>query len=250
MRSPAKALIFCIGLLIPTTQAKADFFTPISLSGVVNARLQVAHPEYPQGSGILLGDVPFDIASVGRNAWFASFAASGGAGTVSTTIPVGMSGVVGVHTLINTLWGRSGTPSLANLRFNFSDGSSFAKLLVGDEDIRDYYQNTFTNVINNTTTVRVFFTDTDGPAGPNRYRLDKQFIDLSAFSQKTLVSMTLTDSGNENFQRTVLSGVTVQTVPEPSSFVLATLGAVGVLGLARRSSTRNPRQRTTDPRVS
>lgn len=241
MTNRVKVLIACIGFIgLTADQAKADFYTPISLSGVVNSRLQNLHPEFPSGVGVLLGDVPFDIPSVGRNAWFASTQANGGSGTVSTTIPIGLSGVSGVHTLINTLWGKSGTPSLALLTFNFGDGSSIVKALVGDNDIRDYYQNVFTNTINNTSTSLVFFTDTDGSAGPNRYRLDKQFIDLSSFSQKTLVSMRVTDSGNENLQRVFLSGLTVQTVPEPSALALTTLGAMGLVVIFRRPAPRTP----------
>lgn len=216
-------------LVLGCGHAVADLvYTPISLGDVANGRLQFRHPEYPTGPDVLLGGVPFDIPTTDRNTWFSAQAASGGSGTVSVTLPVGLRGVTGVHTLINTLWGTASTPALATLRFTFDDGSIFVKPLVGNVDIRDYYQNVYTNEINNTTTVRVFFTDTDGPAGPNRYRLDKQFVDLSAFSEKTLVSVRLADFGNENLQRTFLAGMTVQSVPEPSALLL--LGS-GVLGL-------------------
>jgi hypothetical protein len=218
----------------PSDRAEADFFTPVDLTGVANARLQGRHPEYPSGEGVLLGGVPFDIPSVGPNMWSAADAAGGGPGVVSVTVPIGMSGVRGVHTLINTLWGVSGSPALAHLIFNFDDGTSFIKPLIGDVDIRDYYANTWTNSINGTTTVRVFFTDTDRPGAPNRYRLDKQFIDLGAFGDKTLVSMTLRDRGDELLQRTWLAGLTVQTIPEPSSFILLAGGSVGLIGLGLR----------------
>ncbi|MDX2036905.1 MAG: PEP-CTERM sorting domain-containing protein [Isosphaeraceae bacterium] len=230
------ALLGC--LVVAGETARAEFFTPISLADSANGRIQSLHPEYPSGTGVDLGGVPFDIPSVGPNTWFATFASGGTSASVSKTIPIGMTGVTGVHTLINTLWGRAGTPSLASLTFTYDDGSTFVKPLVGDSDIRDYYQNVFTNTINNTTTFRVFFTDTDGPAGPNRYRLDKQFVDLAAFSSKTLVSMRLNDFGNELVQRTFISGLTVQTVPEPSALALTALGGAALLIRLRRSSTR------------
>jgi hypothetical protein len=235
MRKLATALIVLCAL---AGRAEADFFTPIDLTGVANRRLQGRHPEYPSGDGVLLGGVPFDIPATGPNMWSAADAANGGAGLVGVTVPIGMTDVTGVHTLINTLWGVSGTPARAALRFDFDDGSSYLKPLIGDVDIRDYYANTFTNSLNGTTSVRVFFTDTDYNGMTNRFRLDKQFIDLSAYRDKTLVSMTLLDTGNENVQRTFLAGLTVQSVPEPGSLALLAIGAGGLALLARRRAPR------------
>ena len=226
-------------LFLTSAVSAAPIFTSIDLSGVANERLQGRNADYPTGQGVLLGGVPFDIP-VGRNTWQAANAAGGGSSVVSLTLPIGLDNVTGVHTLINTLWGVSGTPALATLRFTFDDGTVFLKQLVGDVDIRDYYANTFTNAINGTTTVRVFFTDTVGSAGPNRYRLDKQFIDLSAFRDKTLVSLTLVDRGDQNVQRVFLAGVTVQSVPEPSSLMVFAVGAVGLLARARRRRVGTP----------
>lgn len=213
-------------------RAGADVFIPVDITGVANGRLQGRHPEYPFGQGVLLGGVPFDMGSPfdGPNAWFAANAANGGPGLVSVTVPIGMAGVTGVHTLINTLWGVAG-PARAALRFDYDDATSYLKPLFGGVDIRDYVNNDWTNTINGTTTVRVFFTDTDYRDYTNRFRLDKQFVDLSAFSGKTLVSVTLFDNGNENLQRTFLSGLTVQVVPEPSSMALTGLGLAGAGGL-------------------
>ncbi|MBY0395919.1 MAG: hypothetical protein K2X91_05525 [Thermoleophilia bacterium] len=229
-RAALAAGLIAGGLLAPAAPpAHADVYTSISLAAVANARLQGRHPEYPSGQGVLLGDVPFDIPSTGPNMWSAANAAGGGGAVVSATLPIGMTGVTGVHTLINTLWGVSGGPALAALRFAFDDGTIYVKPLIGDDDIRDYYQNTFTNTINGTTTVRVFFTDTDYDGRTNRHRLDKQFIDLSAYRDRTLMSMTLVDRGSEGVQRTWLAGLTVQAVPEPSPPALLAAGAAVVL---------------------
>ncbi len=241
MRRSVRILCLVVGLVGTLAgAASADFFTTIDLTGVANGRLQGRHPLYPSGSSVLLGDVPFNIPESGLNAWFAARAASAGPGIVSVTVPIGMKDVTGVHTLINTLWGVSGTPARAGLRFAYDDGSFYDKPLIGDDDIRDYYANTFTNSINGTTTQRVFFTDVDYNDAPNRYRLDKQFIDLSAFQNRTLVSMTLIDGGNELVQRTFLSGVTVQSaaVPEPSGVALLATGAVVLGGLDRARRRR------------
>lgn len=231
------ASVMLLGLL--SGSASADTYIPIDISGVSNGRLQGRHPLYPSGTGVLLGDVPFDIPETGPNTWFAAHAADGGPDVVSVTVPIGLDGVTGIYTLINTLWGVSGSPALARLRFDFDDGTTYFKFLIGDVDIRDYYANFYTNTLNNTTSVRVFFTDVDGPFGPNRYRLDRQFIDLSAYQGKTLVSMTLVDRGDENVQRTFLSGVTavqsLTAVPEPPTLALATPALLALFLLRRRA---------------
>ncbi len=189
--------------------------TTISIAGIANANLQTTNTAFPSGS-VVLGGIPFEIGVAGNNYYW-----SGGvAGTTTAVVPINLAGIIGVHTLINNAWGENGPGTLASLTFNFSDATNFVKPLDGNVDIRDFYNNVFTNTINGTTTQNVFETDNDGASGPNLYRLDKQFIDLSAFSSKTLVSMTLTDLGPDGVQRTFLSGVTVVSVPEPSSMAI------------------------------
>jgi hypothetical protein len=210
VRLSVGALAFALAL--PVTESSfADSFTSVSIASHVNANLQAGNPAYPSGSPVVLGGVPFDIPSVGNNYIETS---SLGGGVVSIEFPIGVANVAGVHTLINTYWGENGRGTLASLTFQFDDGSTFVKTLDGNVDIRDYYQNFSTNSINGTTTVNVFTTDVDGSTGPNLYRLDKQFVDLSAFADHVLVSMTLTDSGANGVQRTFLAGITVQ-IAEP-----------------------------------
>ena len=203
--------------------------TTISIAGIANANLQTSNTAFPSGS-VVLGGIPFNIGVAGNNYYW-----SGGvAGTTTADVPINLTGIVGVHTLINNAWGENGPGTLASLTFNFSDATNFVKPLDGNVDIRDFYNNVFTNTINGTTTQNVFETDNDGSSGTNLYRLDKQFIDLSAFSSKTLVSMTLTDMGSDGVQRTFLSGVTVVSVPEPSSIAIFASIASGLLSRRRK----------------
>ena len=202
---------FVASAVLVAGTARADEFTSVSIAQYVNANLQAGNSAYPTGSPVILAGVPFDIPAEVNN----YIETSSIGGTVVLTFPIGLSNVAGVHTLINTYWGQGGPGALASLTFDFDDGSTLVKSLVGNVDIRDFYQNVFTNVINGTTTVNAVTTDNDGAAGTNLYRLDKQFVDLSAFGDRTLLSMTLTDWGSNGVQRTFLVGITVQTVGIP-----------------------------------
>ena len=129
---------------------------------------------------------------------------------------MGMSlyGVTNVYTLINTWDGQSGPDPYAWLTFIGTGGASYTKLLVGNVDIRDYNNDGDTNSINGTTTTNVFnvYPDNIGSQG----RLDMQSIALpSAFATQQLTSIQLIDYGGPNFQRSVLDGVTISSVPEP-----------------------------------
>ena len=54
------------------------------------------------------GGVPFAIPAGPNNYWAAAAAANFGPGTVCLTIPVGVSGVTSVFTVLNTMWGWAG----------------------------------------------------------------------------------------------------------------------------------------------
>lgn len=190
-------------------------YIPIDISPLVNRRLQDINQNYPMGRAVILGGIPFTIGSTGNNIWDANVAASGGSDIALIKIPINLSGVIGVHTLINTLWGTELSNTFLSLIFTFDDGSTFVKELVGNTDVRDFYHSCWTNRINDTTTTNVFLTQVAGVLGPNPYRLDKQFISLLDHVGKTLVSVTLVDWGEFELQRALFCGLTVQVLPEP-----------------------------------
>ena len=226
-------------LSIALTPASATVYTTVDISSIANQRLQDFNSAYPSGTPVLLGGVPFAISPVGNNLFSADIAANGTSVVVSRTLALNASGVEGVYTLINTAWGERGSGTRASLSFLVSDGASFVKRLDGNVDIRDFYQNTYTNTINGTSTVEVFRTDETGGAGPNPYRLDRQYVSLESFAGKTLVSMTVTDNGAPNVQRLLLSGVTIAAVPEPSSALLMSLGLLPILLRLRGDRARS-----------
>lgn len=232
--NPRIKTLFAVALFCGATapQAIAGTFQTISLAGVANDQLAfVFAPDttYPMGEPTLLGGVPFDIPSSGDNIYNANYAASQGPGTVSLNVPIHLSGVIGVHTLINTGWGQIGPQSLLTVAFTFSDSTVLEKALIGNQDIRDHFGGDWTNSINGTSTINVYSTIQDGHAGFGEYRIDKQFFDLSAFENKTLTSISLVDSGDYQVQRAYLFGMTVEVVPEPSSVMLAACGALALL---------------------
>ena len=165
----------------------------------------------PTGDNVVLGGTPFDIHAAGDYAAYRLF------DSTPLIITTSAYGVTAVYTLLNTLWGQSG-PSTLSVTFNATGGVSQTFELVGNADIRDYYQNTYTNSINGTTTQNVF---NNGPR-----RLDRQTFALDgAFATQTLTSIVFTDTGGTGFQRGALTAVTLSGgVPEPAAWAMMILG--------------------------
>lgn len=193
-------------------QVKHKTYTPIDISSFANRRLQEINQDYPMGKSVILGGTPFTIASTGNNIWDANVAANSNSGMISIKIPINLSNTIGVHTLINTLWGTQLEGTFLSLIFTFDDSSTFVRELIGNSDVRDFYQSRWTNSINSTTTTNVFLTQVAGVVGPNSYRLDKQFISLMDYVDKTLISVMLIDRGRWEFQRALFCGLTVQAL--------------------------------------
>ena len=83
------------------------------------------------------GGVPFAIPTGPNNYWAGAAAANFGPGTVSLTIPVGVSGVTSVFTLLNSMWGWAGPAAYLYVTFTGSDGATVTKPLVGNVNVRD-----------------------------------------------------------------------------------------------------------------
>jgi hypothetical protein len=180
----------------------AAFYQPVDFSSFHNGEIQselVNGGAYPLGSQVL-GGIPFNIPTSGNNYWGAFNAT--GPNPRQIDIPVNRFGVSEVHTLINTFWGQAGLPSLASLEFFGSGGAHHVLNLIGNEDIRDQNNASYTNIINNTTTTEVFI---NGPG-----RLDKQFITLpAAFHNQVLTTIRVIDNGADGSQRLIVLGVSV-----------------------------------------
>ena len=200
---------------------------------------------FPAGYPTYLGHVPFLQDGGDNEVWNGYYAGEGDG--ASLTVPVNTPFAYGFYSLINTYWGQDASEgSYAAISFDFSDSSSLTFNLYGNEDIRDFNNpgSSWTTTINGTTTQNVY----DNPVG--NYVIDRQWFDFGADAGKTLTSFTITDSGGGGFQDVLLSGATIQTdaggqvtgpallpgetwtpdsVPEPSTMALATMGGFGGL---------------------
>jgi len=115
---------------------------------------------FPSGSQNF-GGVPFAIPSGPNNYWGGTVAGSCGPGTVSLTIPVGVSGVRSAFTLLNTYNGQAGPSAYLYITFTGSGGATATEPLVGDVNVRNYNPGGYTSTINNTSTIQVW-TDVYG----------------------------------------------------------------------------------------
>ncbi|MFY9645978.1 MAG: hypothetical protein WAK29_12410 [Terriglobales bacterium] len=156
--------------------------------------------------------IPGNAQGTANNIWNSQVAAGGGSGTVSVTIPINVAKVKTVYTLINTYWGSTQS-GLVTVTFTGSAGATWTFDPVGNVNIRDYNNGSYTDSIAchlpagaaKSATINAWVNG-DGQ------RLDEQVYELpAAFHTQTLVSMTITDSGNTNVQRSFLAGVTVST---------------------------------------
>ena len=187
----------------------------------------------PTGQVTLNGQ-NFEIANgASGNAWFSSVAANNGAGTVSVTIQVNVMNATSVNTLMNTFWGQSA--ALDTISFTGSLGTTGPISLTGDNTLRDYNNYIWTNSIAAPTTNA--WTDTS-------QRLDEQTFSLGQYAGEDLTSITITDSGNQNFSRAFLAALTVDGDPTPSAvtpepgylaFVGASLLGAGLLFRRKRA---------------
>jgi hypothetical protein len=240
--------------LIPisySANATATTFQYTGIAGLLNGAI------FPTGSQTYNG-VPFNLGPI----WSADVAAAGGSGTITDTIIIDVNNVNTVYTLLNTEWGQPGTPSLVTYTFTFSNNSTYVVSLLGNAQVRDYNNYTWTDSISATWSAPSGMTDStvnawnDASLGlgcpeqacseQNYQRLDEQIINIpNSFNGLTLVSLTITDTGTHatfppglTDQRSFLSALTVggtnvTSVPEPGTFALL-FGGLGIVALRKR----------------
>ena len=159
----------------------------------------------PTGLNVYAG-VPFEMPASNDPdapyAWNAAYEPP--TNPVILEIPVGVDGVDVAYTIMNTYWGVASGGFIA-VEFVGSDGAFESYDLVGNDDIRDFNNGAFTNVINGTTTIEVF----NNGIGQ---RLDRQAYDLGEdFLDETLETIRIVDNGAEGLSRAFIVAATVQS---------------------------------------
>jgi hypothetical protein len=211
-------LSLCLGATL--ARAAKSPTTPIDISSISNTTWCSSEiincSTYPFGAQTFDGIpylIPGNAQGTANNFWSSQIAAGGGSGTVSVTVPINVAKVKTVYTLMNTLWGSTQS-GLVTITFTGSAGATWTFDPIGGTNIRDYNNGSFTDSI---------ACQIPGAVGESAsinawvngqgQRLDEQVYELPAvFKTQTLVSMTITDSGNSGFQRSFLAGVTVSTL--------------------------------------
>lgn len=193
-----------------------------------------AHDQFPKGPVVFNG-IPFSRPESGNDAWRAWYRLDGSMeGPRVLDIDVGIYGAMEVFALLNTFGGEQLPGTFASVQFYGAEGAFFEKHLDGDSDIRDYLFGESANNINGTSTVNVF------AAGSGVYgyevRLDMLRIVLpSVFRTQMLDTIRFVDNGGTDphvvKQRLLLSGVTVATVPEPTSLLVWSLISLTIIGI-------------------
>jgi hypothetical protein len=212
-----KTLVFGLLLFFLTLGTAVGQQHPINISSKANANWCSGAPlnctTLPFGTKSYDG-VTFDIpgTSTTKNAWFADVAANLGSGKVSVTIPVNIKDVKTVYTLMNTDWGST-AKGLLTITFTGTNGATWTYDPIGNVNIRDYNSGSYTNNIGCALPTGPGTAATVGGFKNGKgQRLDMQMYELPAsFAAQTLVSITITDTGNEGVQRAILAALTVST---------------------------------------
>ena len=238
MKTLASLIFFTLLILNPLAKSKGDFFTQINLGDynydyIANTPGNIflgAHAQYPTGA-VALGNVPFAIPSTGNNIWSAHIDTD----KMLNITNLSINNASQVHMLVNTFWGTTDQTRGATVKVYGSGGAVSEAILVGNSHMRDYLNGSYTNSINNTTTKEVFTAGTGGAA----VRLDKFQFDLpAAFQTQQLTRIELVDNGGTSVSRVFTAGITVQSVPEPSSVCLLGLGMLSFIGLRSKRRCR------------
>jgi hypothetical protein len=219
-RMLAMIMLVIIGSLAPGSVPRAHGamkYVPIPYE--YNSNNWHRDVNYPTGSPVVLGGIPFTILSnPDDNTWDSYI---GGTGSKTLTIPVNRANVREVHTLFNCSYGSFGQ-QLTILDFYWSGGTVDQKVLTAGVDIRDWWNGGSVNTIS-PPTVQVY-SGTGAPEPHLPTRVDKQIfiVDDPSYAGKVLEKIVVTDNGADGVYRSFLYGLTVGLSPnaEAAMFLL------------------------------
>jgi hypothetical protein len=191
----------------------------VDISSLVNTDLTTYTNggDYPQNGGPLtINGVPFVLATSGPNNDTSIIQTTGSADD-SYTIPVNLSGITTIYTLINSAYGACGT-TVGEVDITGVASGTVVYSLTEGTNIRDHNQSGFCNTA----------TDLAGTAnfGGGQVRLDMQEIDLPAsFATDTITNVVFEGYGLGNSGEPFMAGMTAATgslLTAPLQFVAMT----------------------------
>jgi hypothetical protein len=221
-------LVVLMGVLSGASGVQAAS-TSIDISSFVGNDLTnyTGGANYPQNGGPLtVGGVPFTLATIAPSSHTAII--QNGNVPETFSIPVNLSGVRTVYSLINSANGACGT-TIGELDYVSASSGTFVYLLTENDNVRDHFQDGFCNTAPNVAATANF--------GPDR--LDMQRVNLPAsFSADTLVRIDFKGYGLGGASgRPFVAALTASTdaLPElPASSpwgIVAIAGLLAVLGM-------------------
>jgi hypothetical protein len=207
--------------------ALAEDYTPIALpQASVNLKLTGGtgnafyQPLFAAGDGDTSDGVPFVFTTLPSGANVIS-------DPTAAVIPVGLSGLNAVYTLINTRWG-SPRANVGAISFNWSNGRQDTVQLVVGQNVRDHFYGSYDNTLTSPdVTLAAFGRNVSGES-----HLDMQtFLLPDDTRELTLTSVTFSSTHMGVFGSPFLAGLTVGTptptpVPEPESLALLLAGVL------------------------
>ena len=167
--------------------------TPLDFSACMNDNAPEGQPAGVSkgNTGAANSELKFTLAdpAAGNNAWVG---ANGG----QIEVKLKATSPSTVYTLMNTFYGQDAIPN-ATVTFSGTNKTKISFQLVGNTDIRDYNNWTWTNTINGTTTQEWWTNNPNPQQNDQSHRLDVQAFDLSeAFAGQTLTKITIQAPAN------------------------------------------------------
>jgi hypothetical protein len=202
----ASATTVCSGTPVTLSIQGQSPFNKIDFSSKFNSNPSMFPGASDLGSmpsgNVTFNSTPFYISSWtnSNNSWNAYFEA--GNNPRSLVINVTSQTITELNFLANTFWGISGPNSYASVELWNDTQMVFQKNFIGNIDIRDYIQNTYTNSINNTTSVNAWNNGVK--------RIDNQKITLP--NPLLINKIIVRDTGLDMSQRIFVLAVTTKTL--------------------------------------
>lgn len=200
-----RQFIVPLGACLASPVVLAATLRPVDLSANYNSRRQTYccnSADYPGGLATYLG-VPFNLGPYSAN----NTVNLSGSGTVTAKIPVNRQNVLRAFALMNTGWGVGGPNSYIRVEFESLLGHVASFDLVGNVNIRDHAQTSYTCCIDPNAGP----THTKNAWAVGSVRADMQTFDLPPeFANDTLVEVRIIDTGANGLQRALLFALSTE----------------------------------------